>query len=104
MSKKFVITSSKSEIENHLNQQYQNQKLANFKAILSDIGLSTTDDYKIMQLQQGLTKEEKKELINSIEFLKSNYVTGMGMDLGNAYYYEYRFIENDSYNRTRLLG
>lgn len=54
-------------------------------------------------LTKGLTTEEKKELINSIEFLKSNYVTGMGMDLGNAYYYEYRFIENDSYFSRQII-
>ena len=63
----------------------------------------TLDNIDKCTLTKGLTTEEKKELINSIEYLKSNYLTGMVKDLGNAYYYEYRFIENDSYFLRQII-
>ena len=54
-------------------------------------------------LTKSLTLEEKKELINSIEYLKSNYLTGMIKNLGNAYSYNYRFIENDIFFMRRII-
>ncbi|MDR1006439.1 MAG: hypothetical protein LBL74_06210 [Bacteroidales bacterium] len=70
----------------------------NFRICDTIIGKLNFENIDKFCLTKNFSKEEKEKFIDNINFLNSNFLSGMHLYLHrpfNVYYYNYRFLEND---------
>ena len=76
----------------------------NFTLCETDMESLSIANLDTVFFMQNFTHEEKEDFIQSILFLKNNYLSGMRLGHGwGAYFYNYRFISNEWYDWRGLF-